>query len=363
MASRRSGFDNLHIPNCARMATNTSVIPQSFFCGDCGRSYRTKDSLTRHRHNHDESNLHVCPTCSLTFARSDVLSRHVRIHHKGRKRSPRACIYCKAAKIKCDAGIPCSRCATASQTCKYESDFKERSRDQALRQHGIRRRTLSSGNTHVSSEITGNGLEPKPIHEILTNCPEFAECPTAETQMDPLAPATYNTILGDISTPPDVQQSIIGASKSENSLDVQTDTTDLTYSKWWATNPWLHSVDLPWLNAESIQQLADIGNNDFLDVSTHTFSHSASTFDSLSGLEGMASTALPSTYVRHNNIYCNVGALNNARRCPDLVLPGFSLFDPINEFRPEPLWLSNCNTGMSYRKFTSPNCLFLQSCN
>src|SRR5271168_1963325 len=108
-------------------ATNSNVT--KFVCDDCGKIYRTKDSLTRHRHNHDQVSQHICPFCSLTFSRSDVLSRHVRIHYKGRRRSPRACLPCKLSKMKCNAAYPCSRCARSFQKCTYEAETEKSSHD------------------------------------------------------------------------------------------------------------------------------------------------------------------------------------------------------------------------------------------
>lgn len=112
---------------------NSAPRPQSkaheFGCSTCGRTYKAKESLTRHEENHTGATRHICNRCGIGFHRKDLLARHARIHatakgnakigRTGRQRSHRACDGCRAMKTKCDGRDPCSSCAERAHSCTF----------------------------------------------------------------------------------------------------------------------------------------------------------------------------------------------------------------------------------------------------
>lgn len=99
-----------------------------FACSICGRTYKAKETLTRHENNHAGRVKHVCHDCGIGFHRKDLLARHRRLHQanepdreplKGRQRLHRACDHCRAVKIKCDSELPCNTCIRGGHECTY----------------------------------------------------------------------------------------------------------------------------------------------------------------------------------------------------------------------------------------------------
>ncbi|KAH6923499.1 hypothetical protein HPB50_001961 [Hyalomma asiaticum] len=61
-------------------------------CTDCGRRFSNSSHLSRHRRVHlDASEMFVCPECWASFARKDVMQRHM-LSHTGER--PYACRVC-----------------------------------------------------------------------------------------------------------------------------------------------------------------------------------------------------------------------------------------------------------------------------
>ena len=107
------------------MPPESSSQPKQFQCKTCCKSYKKKDSLTRHSHNHQDNQQHVCLECSRNFHRRDILQRHLDLHHTGRTRGVRACERCRVSKVRCDSKTPCARCVKACQICIYSGTGKD----------------------------------------------------------------------------------------------------------------------------------------------------------------------------------------------------------------------------------------------
>lgn len=109
-------------------------------CPECGKTYQSQNSLTRHSHNHRRTKQHACRICGVAFGRKDLLSRHVQIHQRGsddgthsdsprrlhmassshkRKRCHTACVRCAELRRKCNGQRPCDLCSQAGLVCEY----------------------------------------------------------------------------------------------------------------------------------------------------------------------------------------------------------------------------------------------------
>ena len=97
--------------------------------------YSSKNTLARHRRNHDTSKNHVCDTCNRVFRRADILPRHKLIHrteatspervYKSRRaQAAFACEPCRHSKTKCDGQSPCNRCVRQDRPCQYKQNPK-----------------------------------------------------------------------------------------------------------------------------------------------------------------------------------------------------------------------------------------------
>src|SRR5271156_5585546 len=121
--------------------TPQSTTSQKYVCADCGKSYRAKETLNRHRKNHSRQAEHVCEVCSVGFRRKDLLLRHSKIHQgddstsghpRDRQRIRQACDRCSRLKVKCNAEVPCSVCVRGDHRCTYTGRNSTRSRRQSV---------------------------------------------------------------------------------------------------------------------------------------------------------------------------------------------------------------------------------------
>ncbi|KAL9087064.1 MAG: hypothetical protein Q9159_003828 [Coniocarpon cinnabarinum] len=95
-------------------------------CPECGKSYKAKETLTRHRKNHDATPQYACHLCPSSFRRKDLLSRHIATHEskgdgqlRARRLNNTACERCCQRKLRCDGQHPCDGCAAVADTCVY----------------------------------------------------------------------------------------------------------------------------------------------------------------------------------------------------------------------------------------------------
>jgi hypothetical protein len=123
-------------------------------CTICGKTYKTRTTLTRHTHNHNNDPHHTCDICGVAFARRDILNRHLRQGHvdvdesaRSRQRIHTACLSCRAARVKCDGEEPCQCCANAQKTCIYSTDSRRVSKNTQRR-------------SQRSRPSPGNSLDP-----------------------------------------------------------------------------------------------------------------------------------------------------------------------------------------------------------
>ena len=102
-------------------------ITTAYPCPECGKTYKAKETLTRHRKNHTTTSQYSCHLCDSSFKRKDLLTRHVATHESkedGQLRTRRAnnssCDRCSTRKLRCDGNTPCTNCADAEQQCCYQ---------------------------------------------------------------------------------------------------------------------------------------------------------------------------------------------------------------------------------------------------
>lgn len=135
-------------------------------CAICGKTYKTRTTLTRHTHNHNNDPHHTCDICGVAFARRDILNRHLRQGHadadesaRSRQRIHTACLSCRAARVKCDGEEPCQCCVNAQKTCIYSTDSRRVSKNTQRRSQRSR---ASPGNSLDPSAAL---LSPPPVDD------------------------------------------------------------------------------------------------------------------------------------------------------------------------------------------------------
>ncbi|PVH76532.1 hypothetical protein DL98DRAFT_425363 [Cadophora sp. DSE1049] len=106
----------------------------------CGKSFSRKEHLSRHEKTHDPENILTCKVCGREFNRNDSLQRHLARHGEVFKpapsgRSKRACLACRAGKIKCDGNETCSTCVKKGIECKYRLEDQATDETNEQRQH------------------------------------------------------------------------------------------------------------------------------------------------------------------------------------------------------------------------------------
>ncbi|OJI91620.1 hypothetical protein ASPTUDRAFT_164902 [Aspergillus tubingensis CBS 134.48] len=108
------------------------TVQNRFKCriSGCTSSFQRKEHRNRHEGQHTGALARECPLCARTFSRSDSLRRHIRLDHGPDEpiRVSQACRPCRLAKIRCNGGIPCSRCSTQARHCIYDDGQRPRQR-------------------------------------------------------------------------------------------------------------------------------------------------------------------------------------------------------------------------------------------
>jgi hypothetical protein len=166
-------------------------------CAICGKTYKTRTTLTRHTHNHNNDPHHACDICGVAFARRDILNRHLRQGHadvdesvsRSRQRIHTACVSCRAARVKCDGEEPCRCCVTAQKTCIYSTDSRRVSKN-------IQRRSQRPRASPGSSLDPSMALLSPPLVEdemdfglgLNENGPDYPGDQQAETLQPPRPP-------------------------------------------------------------------------------------------------------------------------------------------------------------------------------
>ncbi|ORY88493.1 hypothetical protein BCR35DRAFT_15149 [Leucosporidium creatinivorum] len=116
-------------------AGGSSAAPERPRCDfdGCEKTFLTTAHVVRHQRSaHGTGVLHQCPECSKSFARTDVLGRHISAVHQGerdgtKKIKKNSCAPCRGRKIKCDGVEPdrCSRCVKLNLECDYKKATSE----------------------------------------------------------------------------------------------------------------------------------------------------------------------------------------------------------------------------------------------
>ncbi|KAH8696269.1 hypothetical protein BGW36DRAFT_408196 [Talaromyces proteolyticus] len=100
-------------------------------CDICSRSFARSEHLARHRRIHTKEKPFPCPHCRKSFQRGDVRATHVKKCHAtfgdqdaenevaGRKRVRIACDNCRRRKMRCDGNEPCGSCRSIRSSCHY----------------------------------------------------------------------------------------------------------------------------------------------------------------------------------------------------------------------------------------------------
>jgi hypothetical protein len=122
-----SSLQNDH-SSASHQSSSSPQSPANFSCSICGRTYKARETLNRHKNIHTAHFKHRCSECGIGFYRKDLLDRHCKLHEphdatrgqtQGRQRSQRACDRCRTRKMKCSSQLPCSACTKSGIQCSY----------------------------------------------------------------------------------------------------------------------------------------------------------------------------------------------------------------------------------------------------
>lgn len=282
----------------------------SYTCPECGKSYRAKETLTRHRKNHESFSPYYCHLCSNSFKRKDLLTRHIATHEskddgqlRARRANNSACQRCSLRKLRCDGLNPCSKCSGALEPCRYLA-------------------------FHFSRD------QPEHAQEIEAGVVNFASVDDGPSQTQPLFTA---------STHSQQLQSVDNPWNSSEYADQYYDPTALDSSGW----PWLHEAmymqnESMWPGSSSTDRSTyanvslapiDVGAtsvaNSLANISVvpNTVVDSASGVENFTGLPEQASTARidPSSYpVNQSSSYTSSQPEQQNDQAPQPGLRDFS---------------------------------------
>ncbi|KAK4959168.1 hypothetical protein LTR10_003967 [Elasticomyces elasticus] len=120
----------------------------------------------KHNHGADQSR-HICTECGVSYARKDLLTRHLATGHHAnssvaRQRCHTACEACRTARKRCDGARPCQQCIADAKVCRSPSNTHRVSKvvrratgTPSLRDGDSSEYLLQSPNTALSGSANG----------------------------------------------------------------------------------------------------------------------------------------------------------------------------------------------------------------
>lgn len=183
-----------------------------FTCQHCRRAYKTRSSLTRHAHNHSTAPEHVCEECGVSFARSDLLTRHRQNGHgqqdqardeerrSTRQRCHTACEPCRRTRARCDGNAPCHSCQAADRHCHYADNGRRVSKVLRRRRHA-QSPSLPHADVNVGDDLYGQahgqGDEAAPLSPPI----DVSAHVHTQAQSGPLSPPETRPVDARLSPP------------------------------------------------------------------------------------------------------------------------------------------------------------------